>query len=116
METLDTRSLTTATGNGGALPEFAAVLTDNPLEADEFVYVTYDVKRAEEILHQQASTYRADKTIYVIAPNPELNTLFDDPERFGSVRGDLSKLKGWSLHNFQARRIDKVVFISKTRL
>ena len=114
MDTSNVQPRITTTDTADMLPNFAALLTDNPLEADEFVYVTYDIERAEEVLRPQASAYRADKTVYVIDDSPELNALFLDLEQFNGVRNDLSKLKSGSRHHFQFKRIDKVVYLSRT--
>jgi hypothetical protein len=59
-----------------SVPEFTACFTTNPLEADEFVWLTGDPDRAEVVLIQKPTRFKADKIVYPIERTEELDAQF----------------------------------------
>lgn len=57
-------------------PESTAFFCHNPLEADEFVWLTTDIDRAEVFFIPRPSPYKVDKNVYVVSATHELHTLF----------------------------------------
>ncbi len=83
--------------------------TDNPLEADEFVWVTEDPERAEETVAVRCSPHRCDAFVYAVDKTDELEALFAVPSEFARIRTDLSSTKQFSYRNCGVTAIDKVI-------
>ena len=82
-----------------SLPEVTVCFTANPLEADEFVWLTGDPERAEFVLIQKPSPFKADKVVYPIEGTDEMNTLFAALSNEDFKALDLRTLKKYTNRN-----------------
>lgn len=81
------------------LPEYTVCFADNPLEADEFVWLTRDLERAEAVLIPRPSPLKVDRTVYLVAATEELITLFASLSNADFKALQLRGLKEFNLRN-----------------
>src|SRR5262244_221729 len=98
-----------------SLPLASVYFGDNPLEAEEFVWLTTDMKRAELLLLPRPTPYKADKIVYLIDKTPELNTLFDALTNEAFKQVDFRRLKVYRLRNCGVASVSVVAALNVNR-
>lgn len=88
--------------------EITAYFADNPLEAEEFVWLTTDIDRAEAVLAQRPTPFKVDMIVYLVQPTAELQTLFAklQNDEFKHLR--LGALKQFSARNAGVPRVSLI--------
>jgi|SRR5215813_2265188 len=98
-----------------SLPLASVYFGDNPLEAEEFVWLTSDMKRAELLLLPRPTPYKVDKIAYLIDKAPELNTRFNELTNGASKQVDFRRLKVYRLRSCGVASVPIVAALNVNR-
>ena len=88
--------------------EFTVYFADNPLDAEEFVWLTTDMERAEALLIQRPTLYKVSKTVYLISGSQELSSLYTNLSNEEFKRIEFRTLREFSRRNAGVPRISMI--------
>ena len=93
------------------LQEIPVFVVDNPYDADELVWLTQDQEKAEIIIRQLATPYRAKRKVYIVEPTRELSTQFQEMSINEFKRINIRKLKPFTHRNAGLTFVDRIVIL-----
>jgi hypothetical protein len=93
------------------LQEVPVFVVDNPYDADELVWLTQDIEKAELIIRQLATPYKARRKVYIVEPTDDLIERFQAMEINEFKRVNIRKSKPYTDRNAGLTFIDKVVIL-----
>lgn len=93
------------------LQETPVFVVDNPYDADELVWLTQDHEKADIIIRQLATPFRAEKKVYIVEPTPELSLQFDTMSTSEFKQVNIRQSKPFTHRNAGLTFVDKVVIL-----